>query len=231
MPVLIDVFRLAAITQLDEVRVLRHPGVRMSDQRAPATGKRHLVFRCQLLCRKRQHVVFAEKRVQRLPRGVIDMANVDPFDDRSEWSCQTPYAHDAPRKKMAPRKKTGLTAQGAPLHGRWSGDDQMPAVLRDCFLARFSARFSVKALGGLLLVLLLASVFFHVPAPHPVTGFGCRYTRASIITARGCAYEASRSRNWRVVDRHPSTAGKRLQDHDLVGRRQRQAQDRRWTHD
>ena len=132
MPVLIDVFRLAAITQLDQIRVCRHPGVRMSDQRAPATGKRHLVFGRELLCRKRQHVVFAEKRVQRLPRDVIDMANVDPFDDRSEWSCQTPYAHDAPREKCGWHRRAGRAPAPPPACKKDRPIARVPIRCRPC---------------------------------------------------------------------------------------------------
>ncbi len=87
MPVLIGVLRFTVIAQLDEVRELRRTRVRVPDQRTPASTERQLVFRRQLLRRKREHVVFAEKRVQRLPRRVVDMTNVDTFDDRAQWSC------------------------------------------------------------------------------------------------------------------------------------------------
>jgi hypothetical protein len=51
----------------------------------------------------------------------------------------------------------GTAVQGAPPHrpsrlqnkpADRAGADQMPAVLRDCFFARFSARFSVKLLAA-----------------------------------------------------------------------------------
>ena len=108
MPMLVDVFRLAVIAQLNHVRVLRHSRIRVAHQRTPTFCERHLIFRRQLLRRKRQYVVFTEERVQRLPRGVVDMPNVDVLDDRSERSRQTAHAHDVGQTIAASRSEAAI---------------------------------------------------------------------------------------------------------------------------
>ena len=91
VPVLIDVARLALIAQLNDVGMFAQPGVRMPHQRPPSPREGHLLFRGQVLLRKRKHVMPQEQRVQFAPSRVVNAANIKAFDPRTKRRGETAY--------------------------------------------------------------------------------------------------------------------------------------------